>query len=88
MIGPTGTVRVMVATRPVDFRKGAEGLSVLVREVMAADSFSGTIYITCSAPSARTGSSWCSGTAAACVLCLFASGSRTGSSAGRRSRMA
>jgi transposase len=26
VIGPTGAVRVMVATRPVDFRKGAEGL--------------------------------------------------------------
>ena len=25
MIGPTGAVRVMVATKPVDFRKGAEG---------------------------------------------------------------
>ncbi len=44
MIGPSGAVRVMVATRPVDFRKGAEGLSALVREIMAADPFSGTIY--------------------------------------------
>ncbi len=34
MIGPTGAVRVMVATRPVDFRKGAEGLAALVREEM------------------------------------------------------
>ena len=32
MIGPTGAVRVMVATKPVDFRKGAEGLAALVRE--------------------------------------------------------
>jgi transposase len=31
MIGPTGAVRVMVATRPVDFRTGAEGLTALVR---------------------------------------------------------
>jgi transposase len=30
MIGPTGAVRVMVATKPVDFRKGAEGLAALV----------------------------------------------------------
>jgi transposase len=42
MIGPSGAVRVMVATRPVDFRKGAEGLSALVCEIMAADPFSGT----------------------------------------------
>lgn len=45
MIGPTGAVRVMVATRPVDFRKGAEGLAALVRETMGADPFSGAIYV-------------------------------------------
>ena len=45
MIGPSGSVRVMVATRPVDFRKGAEGLSALVREIMAAYPFSGTVYV-------------------------------------------
>jgi transposase len=45
VIGPSGAVRVMVATRPVDFRKGAEGLSALVREIMAADPFSGTVYV-------------------------------------------
>ena len=45
MIGPTGAVRVMVATRPVDFRKGAEGLATLVREIMTADPFSGTVYV-------------------------------------------
>src|SRR3982751_4497770 len=36
MIGPTGAVRVMMATRPVDFRKGADGLAALVRETMGA----------------------------------------------------
>jgi len=45
MIGPTGAVRVMVATRPVDFRKGAEGLAALVREEMKADPFSGAVYV-------------------------------------------
>jgi hypothetical protein len=39
MIGPTGAVRVMVATRPVDFRKGTEGLAALVRETMKSDPF-------------------------------------------------
>jgi hypothetical protein len=29
----------MVATRPVDFRKGAEGLAALVREEMKSDPF-------------------------------------------------
>ena len=45
MIGPTGAVRVMMATRPVDFRKGAEGLAALVREAMKADPFSGAVYV-------------------------------------------
>jgi transposase len=45
VIGPTGAVRVMVATKPVDFRKGAEGLAALVRETMAADPFSGAVYV-------------------------------------------
>jgi Transposase IS66 family/IS66 Orf2 like protein len=45
MIGPTGTVRVMVATRPVDFRKGAEGLAALAREMIQADPFNGSIYV-------------------------------------------
>lgn len=45
MIGPTGAVRVMVATKPVDFRKGADGLAALVRETMGAEPFSGAIYV-------------------------------------------
>jgi transposase len=43
VIGPTGAVRVMVATKPVDFRKGAEGLAMLVRESMTSDPFSGNL---------------------------------------------
>jgi hypothetical protein len=34
----------MMATKPVDFRKGAEGLAPLVREGMKADPFSGAVY--------------------------------------------
>lgn len=45
MIGPTGAVKVMVATKPVDFRKGAEGLAALVRDTMGADPFSGSVYV-------------------------------------------
>ena len=45
MIGPSGAVRVLVATKPVDFRKGAEGLAALVREVIRADPFSGVVYV-------------------------------------------
>ena len=45
MIGPTGALRVMVATKPVDFRKGSDGLAALVREMMRADPFDGAIYV-------------------------------------------
>ncbi len=45
MIGPTGAVRVMMATRPVDFRKGVDGLAALVRDTMGADPFSGTVFV-------------------------------------------
>ena len=45
MIGPSGTVRVMLATRPVDFRKGMDGLAALVRDAMGADPFSGAVYV-------------------------------------------
>src|SRR3712207_7361785 len=37
--------RVMMATRPVDFRKGVDGLAALVRETMGADPFSGAVYV-------------------------------------------
>ena len=45
MISPSGAVKVMIATKPVDFRKGAEGLAALVKAEMGADPFSGTIYV-------------------------------------------
>src|ERR1700709_2927343 len=45
MIGLSSTVRVMLATRPVDFRKGMDGRPALVRDAMGADPFSGTVYV-------------------------------------------
>jgi len=41
---PTG-MRVLVATNPVDFRRGADGLVALVRETLGHDPFSGTIFV-------------------------------------------
>lgn len=38
-------VRVLVATRPVDFRKGADGLAALVQGELGHDPFSGVIYV-------------------------------------------
>ena len=45
MIAPPSGVRVLVATRPVDFRKGANGLAALIKDEMRADPFSGVIYV-------------------------------------------
>jgi transposase len=41
---PSGNVQVLVATKPVDFRKGADGLATLVQESLEADPFSGVVY--------------------------------------------
>src|SRR5262249_21906732 len=45
VIGPSGNVRVLVATKPIDFRKGAEGLAAVVREMMRTDPVSGGVYV-------------------------------------------
>ena len=45
MIAVPGGVKVLVATKPVDFRKGADGLAAMVREQLRHDPFSGTIFI-------------------------------------------
>ena len=45
MIIPSGAVRVLVATRPVDFRKGAAGLRALVHDTLRCDPYSGVIYV-------------------------------------------
>jgi transposase len=45
MIAVPAGVRVLVATKPVDFRKGGDGLAALVQETLEEDPFSGTIFI-------------------------------------------
>jgi transposase len=45
MITVPAGVRVLVATRPIDFRKGADGLAALIRETLGQDPFSGAIFI-------------------------------------------
>ena len=45
MIGPGADARVLVATRPVDFRKGADSLGALVKAEYGADPFSGVVYV-------------------------------------------
>ncbi|MBV6637548.1 MAG: IS66 family insertion sequence element accessory protein TnpB [Mameliella sp.] len=53
MISPSGGLRVYVATRPVDFRKGIDGLALLVQEVMGLDPFSGAAFVFRAKPADR-----------------------------------
>jgi transposase len=43
IVPPTG-IRVLVATKPVDFRKGMDGLAAYVQEHLRADPFSGIVF--------------------------------------------
>jgi transposase len=38
-------VRILLATEPVDFRKGMDGLAALVQQVLRADPFAGEVFI-------------------------------------------
>jgi transposase len=45
MIGPPPGGRVLVATKPVDFRKGMDGLAALAQQKLAQDPFCGTVLV-------------------------------------------
>jgi transposase len=45
MIVPPSGVRVLIAAKPVDFRKGMDGLAALAKETLAQDPFSGTVLV-------------------------------------------
>jgi transposase len=38
-------VRILFAARPVDFRKGMDGLAALVQQALRADPFAGDVFI-------------------------------------------
>jgi hypothetical protein len=44
IVPPTG-IRVLVATKPVDFRKGMDGLAAFIESELKADPYSGIIYV-------------------------------------------
>ena len=67
-VAPSGAVRVMVATKPVDFRKGMDGLAALVKEQLRTDPFSGVIYVFRAKRADRVKLVWWDGTG----LCLLA----------------
>jgi transposase len=68
MLVPPGPVRVLMATKPVDFRKGMNGLAALVKEHLKQDPFSGTIFCFRSKGADRVKLVFWDGTG----LCLFA----------------
>ena len=45
MIAPDAHLKGYVATRPVDFRKGHDGLAAAVQEMIGRDPFSGAVFI-------------------------------------------
>lgn len=45
MMLPGGPARVFVATKPVDFRRGVDGLAAIVQEQLRLDVFSGAIFV-------------------------------------------
>jgi len=45
MLMLAATTKIFVATSPVDMRKGFDSLSIVVREVLAADPLSGHLFI-------------------------------------------
>lgn len=53
MIAPAGNFRIYLATAPVDFRKGMDGLAGIVQSEFDFDPFSGAIYVF--EPSAQIG---------------------------------
>ena len=54
MIHPSHGVQIFVATKPVDFRKGHDGLAALVQSHLQKKPFDGPFM--CSAPNEQTGS--------------------------------
>ncbi len=79
MLGQGGPVKVFVATRPVDFRKGIDGLALAVQEMFGLDPFSGAAFVF---RSKRIASSCWSGTRPG--WCSFTSAWKAASSSGRR----
>ena len=45
MIFPSHRVRIMVATKPIDFRKGHDSLAALVKNELRKDPFTGTVFV-------------------------------------------
>lgn len=67
MITTGAEMQVLVATKPVDFRKQADGLAAIVQAALGADPFSGAIYVFRSKRMDRVKLLWWDGTG----ICLM-----------------
>ena len=45
MIAPPAGARILLAAKPVDFRRGAHSLAALAAEVLGADPFTGVVLV-------------------------------------------
>jgi len=67
MIMPGAEIKVLVATKPVDFRRQADGLAALVQEALFENPYAGTIYVFRSKRANRIKLLWWDGTG----ICLL-----------------
>lgn len=67
MITAGAEMQVLVATKPVDFRKQADGLAAIVQALLGADPFCGAIYVFRSKRMDRVKLLWWDGTG----ICLM-----------------
>jgi transposase len=67
MIIPGAEVKILVATKPVDFRKQMDGLAALVQEALHESPYSGAIYVFRSKRANRVKLLWWDGTG----ICLL-----------------
>jgi transposase len=67
MITAGTDLQVLVATRPVDFRKQADGLAAIVQGALGADPFCGAVYVFRSKRMDRVKLLWWDGTG----ICLM-----------------
>ena len=68
MLTPGGGSRIYLALRPVDMRKGFDGLTAQVAQVLQEDPFGGQLFLFRSRRGDRLKAVWWDGTG----LCLFA----------------
>ena len=74
MITAGAEIQVLVATKPVDFRKQADGLAAIVQEALGANPFRGAVYVFRSKRMDRVKLLWWDGTG----ICLMTKRLETG----------